>query len=133
MLGFRKNKTSGENDAEQKTGLFARLKSGLSRTRHSLTEGVASLVLGSKRIDDDLLEEIETSLLVADVGVEATREIITFSIPVALGMTPPNSHPTIADEMIFIDDMAWEAPDAPPASGCASQTGPTLPRIACRS
>jgi fused signal recognition particle receptor len=76
MLGFRKNKTSGENDAEQKTGLFARLKSGLSRTRHSLTEGVASLVLGSKRIDDELLEEIETSLLVADVGVEATREII---------------------------------------------------------
>jgi fused signal recognition particle receptor len=76
MLGFRKNKTTGENDAEQKTGLFARLKSGLSRTRHSLTEGVASLVLGSKRIDDELLEEIETSLLVADVGVEATREII---------------------------------------------------------
>ena len=76
MLGFRKNKTAGENDSPNKSGLFARLKSGLSRTRHSLTEGVASLVLGSKAIDDDLLEEIETSLLVADVGVEATREII---------------------------------------------------------
>jgi fused signal recognition particle receptor len=76
MLGFRKNKSAGEGDPPKKTGLFSRLKSGLSRTRHSLTEGVASLVLGSKAIDDQLLEEIETSLLVADVGVEATREII---------------------------------------------------------
>ena len=76
MLGFRKNKTTDGQDATQKTGQFARLKSGLARTRHSLTEGVASLVLGSKAIDADLLEEIETTLLLADVGVEATREII---------------------------------------------------------
>ena len=76
MLGVHKNKNAGENDSPKKAGLFARLKSGLSRTRHSLTEGVATLVLGSKSIDDGLLEEIETSLLVADVGVEATREII---------------------------------------------------------
>jgi fused signal recognition particle receptor len=76
MLGFRKNKTADGQDAPQKTGLFARLKSGLARTRHSLTEGVASLVLGSKAIDDELLENIETTLLLADVGVEATREII---------------------------------------------------------
>jgi len=76
MLGFRKNKTTGDSDAPGKTGLFARLKSGLARTRHSLTDGVATLVLGSKAIDEALLEEIETTLLVADLGVEATREII---------------------------------------------------------
>jgi fused signal recognition particle receptor len=76
MLGFRKNKTTGDADATKKTGLFARLKSGLARTRHSLTDGVATLVLGSKAIDEALLEEIETTLLVADLGVEATREII---------------------------------------------------------
>jgi fused signal recognition particle receptor len=76
MLGFRKNRPAAEKDASGKTGLFSRLKSGLSRTRHSLTDGVASLVLGSKSIDAGLLEEIETTLLVADVGVEATREII---------------------------------------------------------
>ncbi|MEN8108266.1 MAG: signal recognition particle-docking protein FtsY [Pseudomonadota bacterium] len=76
MLGFRKDKATAEKDTPQKAGLFSRLKSGLSRTRHSLTEGVASLVLGDRAIDDKLLEEIETSLLVADVGVEATREII---------------------------------------------------------
>jgi fused signal recognition particle receptor len=76
MLGFRKNKPAGDRDTPQKAGLFARLKSGLARTRHSLTEGVASLVLGGKAIDADLLEEIESTLLLADVGVEATRAII---------------------------------------------------------
>jgi fused signal recognition particle receptor len=76
MPGFLKNKSSTTPDKPEKTGLFARLKVGLSRTRQSLTEGVANLVLGSKAIDAELLEEIETMLLVADVGIEATREII---------------------------------------------------------
>ena len=76
MLGFGKNKTTDTTGKPEKTGLFARLRDGLSRTRHSLTEGVADLVLGSKAIDDALLEEIETMLLMADVGVEATRAII---------------------------------------------------------
>jgi fused signal recognition particle receptor len=66
-----------ESEPEKKQGLFARLKSGLSRTRGSLTEGIAALLLGTKQIDDELLEEIETQLLVADMGVEATQSIIT--------------------------------------------------------
>ena len=61
---------------EQKTGFFARLKQGLSKTSASIGEGMASLFLGKKAIDDDLLEEIETRLLTADVGVEATSVII---------------------------------------------------------
>jgi len=77
MLGFRKKKkVSTETEKPEKVSVFKRLKSGLSRTRHGLTDGVADLVLGSKAIDDALLEEIETLLLVADVGVDATREII---------------------------------------------------------
>jgi len=76
MLGFRKNKTSAAADKPEKTSLFRRLRDGLSRTRHSLTESVVDLVLGSKAIDANLLEEIETTLLVADMGVEATRDII---------------------------------------------------------
>ncbi|WP_045486390.1 signal recognition particle-docking protein FtsY [Pseudomonas sp. StFLB209] len=59
-----------------KTGFFARLKQGLSKTSASIGEGMASLFLGRKAIDDDLLEEIETRLLTADVGVEATSVII---------------------------------------------------------
>jgi fused signal recognition particle receptor len=76
MLGFRKNKPPAAADRPEKAGLVARLRDGLSRTRHSLTEGVVDLVLGSRAIDAGLLEEIETTLLVADVGVEATRDII---------------------------------------------------------
>ena len=62
--------------AETKVGFFARLKQGLSKTSASIGEGMASLFLGKKVIDDDLLDEIETRLLTADVGVEATSVII---------------------------------------------------------
>ncbi|MFA7891724.1 signal recognition particle-docking protein FtsY [Pseudomonas putida] len=59
-----------------KAGFFARLKQGLSKTSASIGEGMASLFLGKKVIDDDLLDEIETRLLTADVGVEATSTIV---------------------------------------------------------
>jgi fused signal recognition particle receptor len=59
-----------------KAGFFARLKQGLSKTSASLGEGMASLFLGKKAIDDELLDELETRLLTADVGVEATNLII---------------------------------------------------------
>ncbi|MHA6492018.1 signal recognition particle-docking protein FtsY [Pseudomonas borbori] len=61
---------------EGKAGFLDRLKQGLSKTSASLGEGMASLFLGKKVIDDDLLDEIETRLLTADVGVEATTAII---------------------------------------------------------
>ena len=60
----------------EKLGFFARMKKGLSKTREALVEGVAEIFIGKKEIDDDLLEELETQLLMADVGVEATTEII---------------------------------------------------------
>ncbi|MFV3304834.1 signal recognition particle-docking protein FtsY [Pseudomonas sp. NY15181] len=59
-----------------KLGFFARLKQGLSKTSASIGEGMASLFLGKKAIDDDLLDELETRLLTADVGVEATTTIV---------------------------------------------------------
>ena len=58
-------------------GLFKRLKRGLARTRANFTDGLANLVLGRKQIDDELLEDLETLLLTADVGVDATNRIIT--------------------------------------------------------
>ena len=60
---------------EQK-GWFARIKSGLGKTRANLTDGIADLFLGKKQIDDELLEDLETQLLMADVGIDATTEII---------------------------------------------------------
>jgi len=63
-------------EPENKKGLFKRLSGGLKRTRQNLTGGIATLVLGKKVIDDELLEEIETQLLTADIGVEASQSII---------------------------------------------------------
>ena len=55
---------------------FSRVRRGLSKTRSNLSDGLSNLLLGKKAIDDDLLEEIETQLLVADIGVAATSKII---------------------------------------------------------
>ncbi|UZJ43515.1 signal recognition particle-docking protein FtsY [Marinimicrobium sp. C6131] len=63
-------------DPKPKKGLLARIKAGLSRTSSHFSEGLGNLILGSKTIDDELLEEIESQLLVADVGYEATTDII---------------------------------------------------------
>ncbi|MDX1456283.1 MAG: signal recognition particle-docking protein FtsY [Marinobacter sp.] len=56
--------------------VFERIRSGLGKTRANLTTGLADLFSVGKKIDEDLLEEIETTLLMADVGVTATSEII---------------------------------------------------------
>jgi len=66
-----------EEEVEEKKGFFARIKSGLSKTKANLTEQLGNIFLGAKEIDDDLLEEIETLLLTADVGVAATSDIIS--------------------------------------------------------
>ncbi|MES9845084.1 MAG: signal recognition particle receptor subunit alpha, partial [Candidatus Sedimenticola sp. 6PFRAG5] len=83
MFGFgkRKAKTEIQEPAEQQTpeekqGLFTRLKTRLAKTRSNLTDGLADILLGKKSIDDDLLEELETLLITADVGVDASTRII---------------------------------------------------------
>jgi len=63
-------------DSSSKKGFFSRLKQGLSRTSTVFSSGLGTLFLGKKEIDDDLLENIETQLIVADVGIDATRIII---------------------------------------------------------
>lgn len=60
-----------------KASFFSRLKNGLKRTSSNFSDGLGNLFLGKKAIDDELLEELETQLLVADVGIEATQDIIT--------------------------------------------------------
>ncbi len=76
MFGFIKRKTSPQEPAAEGSGLFGRLRERLSRTRSGLTAGLSGLLRGRKSIDDELLEELETRLLLADVGVETTQRII---------------------------------------------------------
>lgn len=72
MFGFGKKKV----EKPQKPGLVSRLRQGLTRTSEILNTDVRDLVGTRRKIDDALLEELETQLLLADVGVEATRAIM---------------------------------------------------------
>ncbi|NOX08705.1 MAG: signal recognition particle-docking protein FtsY [Gammaproteobacteria bacterium] len=83
MFGFKRKKdpeetavTPSTEPEKPKKGLFGRLRDGLSKTRSGLVEGISNLVLGHKEIDDELLEDLETQLLVADIGIEATQRIL---------------------------------------------------------
>lgn len=64
-----------EQEKPKKEGFFSRLKKGLLKTRQNLGSGFLGLFKG-KKIDDDLFDELEEQLLIADVGVETTRKII---------------------------------------------------------
>jgi len=112
MFGFgkRKNKTSDnvtnseeniavtESPTDKPEGLFARLKSGLSRSRSHFTDGLSNLLLGKKQIDDELLEDLENLLLTSDVGVEATHRIIT-------ELTESVKRKALNDPKILIDSL----------------------------
>jgi fused signal recognition particle receptor len=65
-----------EQQEEENIGFFSKLKRGLSRTKESIGSGIVSLFRG-KAIDDELFEELETQLLMADVGMDTTVKIIT--------------------------------------------------------
>lgn len=64
-----------EQERPSKEGFFTRLKRSLLKTKQNLGSGFIGLFRG-KKIDDDLFEELEEQLLIADVGVETTRKII---------------------------------------------------------
>lgn len=77
MFNILKNKKKSETlEIAQKDGFLTRLKASLSKTRTSLVNGLTNLALGQKTLDLSVLEEIETLLLTADVGIEATNDFI---------------------------------------------------------
>lgn len=63
-------------EAPADAGVLARLKQGLSRSRSQFSEGLASLLLGKKQLDPALLESLEEQLIMADLGVETTQEVL---------------------------------------------------------
>ena len=122
MFGFGKNKTpqpTAEENNDKPLGLMARLRAGLARTRANLSDALGDLLGGSRQIDDELLEDIETLLLTADVGVDATRRIIAdltarvrrkeLADPAALGSALREQLAAILHRI--------EAPDSRPAPG----------------
>lgn len=61
---------------EEKTGFFGRLKAGLTKTRDNIVHGIDSVFNGYSAIDEDFYEELEEILIMGDIGVNATTEII---------------------------------------------------------
>ncbi len=78
MFGFNKRKkpdqdsTSPESDAPAEQDLAEKL----SKTRRGFADGMADFLLGKKDLDENMLDELETTLLSADVGIEATSELL---------------------------------------------------------
>lgn len=62
--------------AEEKTGFFKRLVSGLSKTRDNIVSGIDNIFHGFSQIDDDFYEELEEVLIMGDLGVKATYGIL---------------------------------------------------------
>jgi fused signal recognition particle receptor len=75
MFGFKSGEKNDNTAVQKPRGLFASLKQKLSKTRATLSSGIGDILLGKKAIDDDLLEQLEDQLLMADVGVQATQKI----------------------------------------------------------
>ena len=61
---------------EEKKGFFSRLKAGLAKTRDNIVHGIDSVFNGFSAIDDEFYEELEEILIMGDIGVNATNEII---------------------------------------------------------
>jgi fused signal recognition particle receptor len=91
-------------DAPARGGLFSHLRRGLGRTSDNLVAGLGGLFLGRKTIDDELLEELESQLLMADVGIEATSEIIE-------KLTARVSRRELADPEALMEGLRMELQD----------------------
>ncbi len=63
--------------SEEKRGFFGRLKDGLAKTRNNIVHGIDSVFGGFSSIDEDFYEELEEILIMGDIGVKATEEILT--------------------------------------------------------
>ncbi len=62
--------------SEEKKGFFGRLREGLTKTRNNIVHGIDSVFSGFSNIDDDFYEELEEILIMGDIGVKATEEIL---------------------------------------------------------
>ena len=64
------------SDNEEKKGLFARLKAGLSKTKANLTDNMDMVFASYDRVTDEFLEELEETMIMGDIGVRTAEELI---------------------------------------------------------
>lgn len=75
MFGFKSRDQKQDSEPQKSKGLFASLRERLAKTRSNLSSGLADILLGKKKIDGDLLEQLEDQLLLADIGLPTTQKI----------------------------------------------------------
>jgi fused signal recognition particle receptor len=75
MFGFKSGDKKKDIDPQKSKGMFSSLRERLAKTRSNLSSGLANILLGKKRIDNDLLEQLEDQLLLADIGLPTTQKI----------------------------------------------------------
>jgi len=75
-LGFNIFKKKSQGKKESGTGIFSKLKSGLSKTRQVLTTDINDLFVSTKAIDENLFEELEELLITSDFGIDVTMEMM---------------------------------------------------------
>jgi len=71
-----RSKENKSSQTPQRKSLFSRLKSGLTKTRDVLNTDINDLFRSSRRIDDDLFDELEEVLITADLGIDITMEMM---------------------------------------------------------
>lgn len=76
MLNFFDKSKKESETAEEKKGFFQKIKEGLLKTRENLTSKIDSIVTIGRKIDEELLEELEEILILADIGISTTSKII---------------------------------------------------------
>ncbi len=94
VLTNEKTQNKTQDTTQSKPSYLSRLKAGLAKTG----AGFGGLFLGKKAIDDDLLEDLETALLMADVGIEATEEIIQ-DITDAMSRNELANHDAVVEQL----------------------------------
>ena len=103
-------------------GFFDKLKKGLTRTREAFTDKINTIVLGRADIDDDLLVEIEETLIMADVGVDTTEKLMD---AVRQGIKHKDIHEP-ADLIPFLENKIGEILQSDDAGLHMAEEGPTV-------
>ena len=98
MFGFKSRDKKQDSEPQKSKGLFASLRERLTKTRSNLSSGLTNILLGKKKIDPDLLEQLEDQLLLADIGLLTTQKI-TSSLTELLSRKQLNDDETILSEL----------------------------------
>jgi len=135
MFGFGKRKIPVEDVSTTETATDSTsdsLASRLAKTRRGLGDSMADFFLGKKDIDDNTLDELETSLLSADVGVEATTEIID-DLQSRLSRKALANPRTIVFSRCVLLTVPGSGPPCPASITTSGRAGSDGPRISGRS